>query len=401
MAEILRSEAPDLAHPERPATRFPLFDGFRAVAAVSVLLTHVAFDTGFDVDSSWGRYFARADVGVAIFFLISGFLLYRPFVVARFDGDPRPRTGAFLWRRVLRIYPAYWVALVALVVIGGIEVHGFTAWLRFAGLVHIYWTTSVFGPVAQSWTLATEIAFYAFLPFYALLQRRVVRDAAPASRKLRAELVGVLILVAVTWIYRLWLWSLHTDRFGVYNTWLPSWLDHFALGMLLAVASVWVADRRSRSPAGLDRPWAPAVCWLVAGTAFWFVSTRMGVAVDYSLFTERDEMVVHVFYAVVAFFVLLPGVFGPQHQGAVRRFLGNRVVQFIGLVSYGVYLWHELLIIKFREWAGAPANAIGGSFGKLAVAVFAGTLVLAAVSYAIVERPLLRRKNVVPRILDR
>lgn len=397
MAEILRSEAPDLAHPERPATRFPLFDGYRAVAAVSVLLTHVAFDTGFDVDSSWGRYFARADVGVAIFFLISGFLLYRPFVVARFDGDPRPRTGAFLWRRVLRIYPAYWVALVALVVIGGIEVHGFTAWLRFAGLVHIYWTTSVFGPVAQSWTLATEIAFYAFLPFYALLQRRVVRDAAPASRKLRAELVGVLILVAVTWIYRLWLWSLHTDRFGVYNTWLPSWLDHFALGMLLAVGSVWFARRGT--PSWLMHRWMPAVSWLGAATAFWLVSTQLGVAVNYALFTERDEMVVHVFYAIVAVLLVLPGVFGPQDRGLIRRALANRGVQSVGLISYGVYLWHELLIIKFREWAGAPANAIGGDFGKLTVAVLAGTLVLASASYLVLERPLLRRKNVVPRFL--
>ena len=64
-----------------------LFGGFRAMAAVSVLLTHVAFDTGFDVRSSWGRYFARADVGVAVFFLISGFLLYRPFVASHLHGN--------------------------------------------------------------------------------------------------------------------------------------------------------------------------------------------------------------------------------------------------------------------------------------------------------------------------
>lgn len=401
MAEIVRSEAPDLAHPERRATRFPLFDGFRAMAAVSVLLTHVAFDTGYDIRSSWGRFFARADVGVAVFFLISGFLLYRPFVAARLGGDPPPRTGAFWWRRVLRIYPAYWLALVALVVIGGIEVHGFTAWLRFVALVHIYWPTTVFGPVAQSWTLATEIAFYLFLPIYAVVQRHVVRDDAALGRKARAELIGVAALIVITWAYRLWLWSRHTDRFGVYNTWLPSWLDHFALGMLLAVASVWFTQQRRGTPGGLDRRWAPAVCWTISGVSFWLVSTQLGVAVNYALFTERDEMVVHVFYAVVAFFLLLPGIFGPQDKGLIRRFLANRLVQLVGLISYGVYLWHELLIIKLREWAGAPANAIGGNFGKLALAVFAGTLVLAAVSYVVVERPLLRRKNVVPRYVQR
>ena len=399
MAEIVRSEAPDLGHPERRATRFPLFDGFRAIAATAVLLTHVAFDTGYDTRSRWGGYFARADVGVAIFFLISGFLLYRPFVAARFHNDAAPRTGAFWWRRALRIYPAYWVALVALVVIGGIEVHGFTAWLRFVFLVHIYWPNTVFGPVAQSWTLATELAFYLFLPLYAYLIRRAVRDEADPRRKLRVELIGIAVLVAITWLYR---WALaNTDRFGVYNTWLPSWLDHFGLGMLLAVTSVWCADRRRRAPAGLERRWAPAACWVVTGVAFWLVSMKMGVAVNFAEFTTRDEMVCHVMYAIVAFFFLLPGVFGPQDKGLIRRFLRNRAVQFVGLVSYGVYLWHELLIIKFREWAGAPANAIGGNFGKLALAVFAGTLVLATISYVLIERPLLRRKNWVPRFLDR
>jgi peptidoglycan/LPS O-acetylase OafA/YrhL len=401
VAEIVRSEAPDLAHPERRATRFPLFDGFRAVAATAVLLTHVAFDTGYDTRSSWGGYFARADVGVAIFFLISGFLLYRPFVARRFHTEPPPKTGSFWWRRALRIYPAYWVALIALVIIGGVEVHGFTAWLRFIFLVHIYWPTTVFGPVAQSWTLATELAFYLFLPLYAYALRQVVRHDADPRRKLRAELLGIAGLVAITWLYRWWLVSLHSDRFGVYNTWLPSWLDHFGLGMLLAVTSVWYADRRTRAPAGLERRWAPAVCWAVAGVAFWLVSTQMGVAVNYTLFTTRDEMVVHVMYAVVAFFFLLPGVFGPQDKGLIRRFLRNRAVQIVGLVSYGVYLWHELLIIKFREWAGAPAGGIGGNFGKLALAVFAGTLVLASLSYVLIERPLLRRKNWVPRFLDR
>ncbi|MEY2432432.1 MAG: hypothetical protein QOC92_2157 [Acidimicrobiaceae bacterium] len=401
MAEIVRSEAPDLAHPERTVTRFPLFDGFRAIAAVSVLLTHAAFDTGFDIRSSWGRFFARADVGVAIFFLISGFLLYRPFVTARIRGEPRPTTGAFLWRRALRIYPAYWLALVGLVAFTPIAVHGITNWLRFVGLVHIYWPTTVFGPVAQSWTLATEIAFYLFLPLYAIAQRRVVPDDADQSRMLRAELIGVAALTGIAWGYRFWLVSLHSTRFGVYNTWLPAWLDHFALGMLLAIVSVRVAETGTAAPARLDHRWAPAVCWTVAGVAYWLVCTQLGVAVNYVLFTERDEMVVHVFYAIVAFFVLLPGVFGPPRVGFIRRLLGNRLVQLVGLVSYGVYLWHELWIIRLREWAGAPTDALGGSLPKLVGVVLVFTLVTASLSYVLIERPLLRRKHLVPRLLRR
>ena len=62
---------------------------------------------------------------------------------------------------------------------------------------------------------------------------------------------------------------------------------------MLAIASVWFADRRTKAPLGLDRRGAPALCWIVAAVSFWLVSTQLGVAVNYALFTERDEMVVH------------------------------------------------------------------------------------------------------------
>ena len=90
-----------------------------------------------------------------------------------------------------------------------------------------------------------------------------------------------------------------------------------------------------------------------------------------------------------------------SERGPVAHALSWRPLCALGIISYGVYLWHELLIRKFHEWAGAPADAIGGNFGKLALAVFAGTLVLATLSYLLIERPLLRRKNWVPRFLDR
>ncbi len=96
--------------PDRPTPRFPGFDGFRAIAALGVLVNHVAFLSGrtrletFGLDL--GPFFARLDIGVAIFFLISGFLLYRPFVERIFAGEARPALGPYLKRRFLRIYTA-------------------------------------------------------------------------------------------------------------------------------------------------------------------------------------------------------------------------------------------------------------------------------------------------------
>src|SRR3954469_5892404 len=100
-----------------PGAHFPCLDGLRAIAALSIVLTHVAFASGANSPNILGSFFARMDGGVAVFFVLSGFLLYRPFVVAHLHGRPRPAAGPFLWRRFLRIYPAYWVVLTVVVYI--------------------------------------------------------------------------------------------------------------------------------------------------------------------------------------------------------------------------------------------------------------------------------------------
>src|SRR4051794_15995274 len=97
---------------ERRAPRFPHVDSLRAIAALAVLGTHAALYAGaVHPGSHVGRYAQRLEVGVAVFFVISGFLLYRPYVAARVAGIDGPRVGPYAWRRFLRIVPAYWVAL--------------------------------------------------------------------------------------------------------------------------------------------------------------------------------------------------------------------------------------------------------------------------------------------------
>src|SRR5262249_46679642 len=110
------------ARPEVDGVRaktFTTLDGYRAVAAVTVLVFHVLFLTGQNVTgTALGNVASRLDVAVALFFLISGFLLYRPWAVghlAAAAGDRGPRSAGYLWHRALRILPAYWLlAVVAL-----------------------------------------------------------------------------------------------------------------------------------------------------------------------------------------------------------------------------------------------------------------------------------------------
>src|SRR5437016_10699788 len=104
--------------------RFPCFDGLRAIAAIAVVFHHAAFTTAFELRGVRvpgtqhtvliGHYFARMDAGVQVFFLISGFLLYRPFVAAAFSGRAPRDLRSYFRNRLLRIYPAYWVAFVGI-----------------------------------------------------------------------------------------------------------------------------------------------------------------------------------------------------------------------------------------------------------------------------------------------
>src|SRR3954468_10008623 len=97
--------------------RFPAFDGLRAIAALSVLVVHTAGDAGTMYQPGrGGALLAHLDVGVTIFFLISGFLLYRPFAAARLSRRPRPDLRRYGVARVLRIVPAYWLALTLLAI---------------------------------------------------------------------------------------------------------------------------------------------------------------------------------------------------------------------------------------------------------------------------------------------
>ena len=134
---------------------------------------------------------------------------------------------------------------------------------------------------------------------------------------------------------------------------LPAYLDQFALGMALAVLTVWLQGREAPAPAPLrvvDR-W-PALPWLVALVAFWTVSTRIGIGDRlFEPFTPTQYLERHWLYALIGGAVVLPAVVGTPGRGFVRRLLAHRTLAWLGLVSYGIYLWH-LTTLTLLERAG-------------------------------------------------
>ena len=191
-ALAVSSRPPDALAPPPGNPRFPLLDPLRAVAALCIVVTHTAGLGGFNQAHALGAWTARLDCGVAIFFVLSGFLLYRPFVAARLEGRPGPRVGRYARRRALRILPAYWVALILL----GLIVPQYTPgvfghdWWVYFGLLQSWSANTILGGISATWSLSVELAFYVLLPFYALALRR-------ASVRTELVVLGVSAVAAV------------------------------------------------------------------------------------------------------------------------------------------------------------------------------------------------------------
>src|SRR4051794_11309636 len=175
-------------------------DSLRAIAVIGVLLTHASYYVAQSGPGIFVRL--RFDMGVSIFFVISGFLIYRPWVHARLVGDPSPLVRVYAWRRLLRIVPGYWVALTLITLTVGVA--GLWSWTGaglYYGFLQAYSWRHVGGGLVQAWSLCVEVAFYVFVPLYALALARL-RSADPA-RRLRQELIGAAALFAFGLVFKI------------------------------------------------------------------------------------------------------------------------------------------------------------------------------------------------------
>jgi peptidoglycan/LPS O-acetylase OafA/YrhL len=381
-----RTMAADVDEALRPPPgnpRFPLLDSARAVAALLIVVTHTAALSGFNLQNALGAYTARMNFGVTIFFLLSGFLLYRPFVAARREGRPAIRIRDFTRRRVLRIVPAYWVALALLSLYPGLS--GFSEhWWRFFSFTQIYWFDSTITGLSPAWSLCIEATFYVILPFLAVAIGRL--GISP-----RGEVAAILALAAASVGYRTILQA-HGGPHTEQNT-LLCYFDWFAYGMILATISVATHGREAQSrvlQSIVRRPWVP---WALAAVAFWAISTQFQLPRGFFfVYTGWSYLGEHLGYALVSFLVLLPLVFGDWAGGWPRRLMALRPLPWLGLISYGIFLWHSPIMGKVNDH-GAQNVVPGSTFLSLLIVTLGVSVPIAAASYYLVERPALKLKD--------
>jgi peptidoglycan/LPS O-acetylase OafA/YrhL len=391
-------------NPPRVAGRafFPTLDGYRAIAATAVVVLHASVISGFVFrNEDLGKYFSRLDIGVSIFFLISGFLMYRPLVLAHFQDRPRSSLRDYFVGRFLRIYPAYWVALIAVVWVfqqpgPKHQINDLGDFIAYFGLLQQYTAEHAYGGIQQAWTLCVEVAFYVFLPLWAFgiraVSGRVSRRAAGTSGRgaVRIELVGLVLLFATGIVYRMAVLTIEPTN-AVEISWLPAFFDQFALGMLLAVVSAGRESGRMRVSIVDTVGRHPWCCWAVAAVAYVVVSQALPVG--YPTFSRAEWLTWTLGYGCIAFALLLPAVFGDQRQGVLRRALCHPILVFLGLVSFGIYLWHELWLDRFFQSTELVPFDPGANV--IAVFIFAMSLSIVAgyCSWKLVEQPVMRLRG--------
>lgn len=398
---------------DRRVSSFPCLDGVRALAAMTVIAYHLCMsiliiDPG-TLPPVLVRHIAALDrFGVAIFFMLSGFLLYRPYVLARLRGRPGPRPVDFWIRRGARIMPGYWFALAGAMVLG---VAVFTRpspgdYLTAVALLQNYRAYGVlsFGLVV-AWTLVIEVAFYALMPGFAAVAARLGRsgDRASVLRGNVIVLVAMIVVGVVTRYVALFVVGASAAPSRTWfpisnlNMWLPAYLDMFALGMALAVVCAW-RETGGGVPrvvaAFARRPWA---AWLVVGVMIVALG-RAGMpevpgvlVIGPTTLFIRDELSI---LAALAF--VLPGAIPGPRPGGIRRLLAWKPIVLFGTVAFGVYLWQLPIIdVLDRRRDDLPVLDAAWPFTVVALAI---TILAAYVSYVGVEFP---SRNLAMRVTGR
>jgi peptidoglycan/LPS O-acetylase OafA/YrhL len=358
---------------------YAALSGVRAIAAYMVIVTHAGFESGQSLNSGpFAPLMARLNFGVTLFFLLSGFLLSRQFLVNT-DRLSAGRIGQFWWRRALRILPAYWLSIAGTLALLSTQHSTRDDWFSYLLLVQTYDHHYTNHSLSQSWTLVVEISFYAVLPLLIWASRRLRLSAHRQSTALVCAMsVAALGANLIT----------HAVSGGATNPllWLPDYLDWFALGILLASLAVEPVATRWRRTLS-DWASSPGTCFVVGALLFWLVTLPLAGPRDLAPASTWEWTLYHLICGASAFFFLLPLTQGGSTW--TDRLLGSRPMQWLGDISYGVYLWHLGLLLAIARWMNWPT--FSGHFFAMVGLTAAAATVAAALSWHLVERPLLRR----------
>jgi acetyltransferase len=365
--------------------RYAALDGLRGIAALTVFAIHVwIYQLPNTVQlrrDSWEKTLLfEGRVAFVMFFVLSGYLLYRAFARAALREGEAVNVRSYLVRRTARIVPAYYVAILGTLAL--LWAAGDVPGRRLVDAAQLplffvfgqnYSPDTLLKLNAATWTLAVEVVFYLMLPVIGWLAIRWSRGRVGRQ----ALLLGGLAAAGLAWNA-----IDYAAGWGpVASHSPPSFLPYFACGMLVALL---VESRRARGTAALGRGTSAA---LVAGAAGvlvlngWWHATFPHDSVAMEVLADSGAAL--AFAAIIAALVL--------GTGTGVRWMGARPLAWMGEITYGFYLWHIPLLVCARGLGILPSGIVLG-LAVLPVAIAAG-----AASWYWLERPIMRRAARLPR----
>jgi peptidoglycan/LPS O-acetylase OafA/YrhL len=380
-------------------------EGLRAMAALFVLIHHSAGHLSENPTLlGFFRSTELAGAGLTLFFVLSGFLLYRPFAQRLVYGDDGPDLRRYFMNRALRIYPAYVVVFLSTTLVLGSAYTGNPAILgddsvgriddpgTFVAdllLVQTFIPSTMLTGLGVAWSMGAEIGFYLLLPLAgavaaALVARRWRSPVAASAPAVVAIVVGLVLTGRIAEAK-----TALSPADALAYSWGPTWTavldrsvlaqaDLFGYGMLAAVAAVAMARRPGRAHRESRRS-------LV-------VVAALGIAVIAALRGGVFQTnVTGVAAALLITAVAVPSL-APGGTSLLARCLDFAPLKFLGLISYSLYLWHLPIIWWLKQRNLVDESSLAGGLAGITL-VLITSVALACVTYALVERPALSLRS--------
>ncbi len=380
-------------------THIDVLDGVRALAVFGVLWFHfwqqnwimpyidVPFLTKFGLPGTLNLLFLpRAGfLFVDWLLFLSAFCLFLPFARAALDHAPLPAAGLFYKKRVARIVPSYYFAVLVILFAVSIPSGAYRSAMQCLRDVipTLTFTQTLFPGILIGtklngvlWTAAIEMQFYLFFP---LLARAFVKK----------PVWTFLGMIAVAALYLRGFALKNPDSIRVTVNQLPAFFGVFANGMAFSYLFVIFSRRVRRSP----QLSALSLAGLIAGFALLFPMMQAATDVRVlQIWQAENRYILSLVFALITVSAALT-------FSAVRWLFSNTLMRFLSVISYNVYIWHQWIAVRFKEWripfwtGEKPPNMTGDTRWQwtYTALILLATLAAAVFATYCVERPLAKK----------
>lgn len=348
---------------------YPALDGLRGLAILLVVVYH---NFGFI------NYFFFGWLGVDLFFVLSGFLITDILLKTLQD---KHYLKNFYLRRVLRIFPLYYLCLVLFLLViprlyAGFDIKYYTdhqvwLWTYLQNWLYIFNDPNHTNTLNHLWSLAVEEQFYLVWPFIILLIRR------PKYLLLFITLVLVAVL-----LLRLWIWTNHIADLAYFNLYTFSRIDGICIGCMIALLQRIQPDFLKR--------YTPWIVLFFAGLNFGFY------------FINRNHQYSFPYLALVGYstFAMMFGLLVNEAVSGGTKLINTvfsfPLLRFFGKISYGFYIFHWPLYLLVSPFLYTQVSKYAsGHTLNFTVSILATlfAVLISWISFRYYEKPFLKLKE--------